>query len=240
MKSKVLQRLAKNGIEILNEYEARQVLEEYGIPCPREVMVEYREDKKGKDYLTDFRSMSGCPGYPAYLKIVSRDITSKTDAGAVRRVTSDEEAANTIDAIIRNAKRYKEGVVIQGILLSEDVSTAETREIFLGSTVNEQFGHVISLGFGGIYVEVYKDVEFRVIPIEESDVYGMIDALKGKEMLGRFRGMRPVDMDSLVKTVLRISKMVEENPEIIELDVNPLLAGPDRLFAVDALIRISR
>jgi len=240
MKSKILQELSKNGREILNEYEARQVLEEYGIPCPREVVVEYSEGKKGKDYLRDLKGMSSCPGYPAYLKIVSRDITSKTDAGAVRRVTSDEEATDAIDAIIRNAKRYKEGVEIQGILLSEDVSTAETREIFLGSTVNEQFGHVISLGFGGIYVEVYKDVEFRVLPIEESDVYGMIDALKGKEILGKFRGMRPVNMDSLVKTVLKLSKMMEENPEIIELDVNPLLAGPDRLVAVDTLIRISK
>lgn len=240
MKSKILQEFSKSGIEILNEYEARQVLEEYGIPCPKEVMVEYKEGKKGEDYLSDLKSMSNFPGYPAYLKIVSRDITSKTDAGAVRRVTTDEEAADTIDTIIKNAKRYKEGVEIQGILMSEDVSTAETREIFLGSTVNEQFGHVISLGFGGIYVEVYKDVEFRVIPIEESDVYGMIGALKGKEMLGKFRGMRPVDMDSLVKTVLKLSKMIEENPEIIELDVNPLLVGPDRLVAVDTLIRISK
>ncbi|MFQ6129552.1 MAG: acetate--CoA ligase family protein [Candidatus Hadarchaeaceae archaeon] len=238
MKSKILQELSEKGIEILNEHEAKQVLEEYGIPYPKQVMVEYKEGKKGEDYLSDLKSKGDCPGYPAYLKIVSRDITSKTNAGAIRRVTSDEEATDTIDAIIRNTKRYKEGVKIQGILMSEDVSTNETREIFLGSTVNEQFGHVISLGFGGIYVEIYKDVEFRIIPIKESDVYRMIDALKGKEMLGKFRGMRPVNMDLLVKTTLKLSKMIEENPEIIELDVNPLLVGPDRVVAVDALIRI--
>lgn len=239
MKSKILQELSEKGREILNEHEARRVLEEYGIPYPKEVMVEYKEGKKGEDYLRDFKNMDNCPEYPAYLKIVSRDITSKTDAGAVGRATSDEEAADTIDTIIRNAKRYKEGVEIQGILVSEDVSTDETREIFLGSTVNEQFGHVISLGFGGIYVAVYKDVEFRVLPIEESDVYRMIDTLKGKEMLGKFRGMRPVNMDLLVKTTLKLSKMIEENPEIIELDINPLLVGPDRVVAVDTLIRIS-
>lgn len=86
---------------------------------------------------------------------------------------------------------------------------------------------------------VYKDVEFRVIPIEESDVYRIIDSLRGKEMLGKFRGMRPVNMDLLVKTTLKLSKMIEENPEIIELDVNPLLVGPDRVVAVDTLIRVS-
>lgn len=239
MKSKILQELSNKRREILNEHEARQVLEEYGISCPKEVMVEYKEGKKGGDYLSDLKKMGNYPGYPAYLKIVSRDITSKTDAKAVKRVTSDEEAADTIDTIIRNAKRYKEGVEIQGILVSEDVSTDETREIFLGSTVNEQFGHVISLGFGGIYVAVYKDVEFRVIPIEESDVHRMIATLKGKEMLGKFRGMRPVNMDLLVKTTLKLSKMIEENPEIIELDINPLLVGPDQVVAVDTLIRIS-
>lgn len=240
MKSKILQELSKKGREILNEHEARKILEEYGISCPKEVMVEYGEGKKGSDYLKDLKNMGGCPGYPAYLKIVSRDITSKTDAKAVKRVTSDEEARDAIDTIMKNAKSYKEGVKIQGILMSEDVSADETREIFLGSTVNDQFGHVISLGFGGMHVAVYKDVEFRVIPIEEPDVHGMIDALKGKEMLGKFRGMSPVDMDLLVKTTLKLSKMVEENPEIIELDVNPLLVGPDRAVAVDTLIRISR
>lgn len=239
MKSKILQELSNKRREILNEHEARQVLEEYGISCPKEVMVEYKEGKKGGDYLSDLKKMGSCPGYPAYLKIVSRDITSKTDAKAVKRVTSDEEAKDAIDAIIKNAKSYKEGVKIQGILMSEDVSADETREVFLGSTVNEQFGHVISLGFGGIHVAVYKDVEFRVIPIEESDVYRMIDTLKGKEMLGKFRGMRPVNMDLLVKTTLKLSKMIEENPEIIELDINPLLVGPDRVVAVDTLIRIS-
>jgi acetyltransferase len=238
MKSKILQELSEKGIKILNEHEAKQVLKEYDIPCPKEVMAEYEEGKKGEDYLSDFKSSGNCPEYPAFLKIVSRDITSKTNAGAIRRVTSDEEATDTIDMIIRNTKRYKEDVEIQGILVSEDVSTNETREIFLGSTVNEQFGHVISLGFGGIYVEVYKDVVFRIIPIGESDVYKMIDALKGKEMLGKFRGMSPVNMDLLVKTALKLSKMIEENPEIIELDVNPLLVGPDRVIAVDALIRI--
>jgi acetyltransferase len=239
MKSKILQELSGKGVKILTEVEAGRVFEEYGIPCPKEVMVGYVEGKKGEDYLSELRSMSPFPGYPAYLKIVSRDITSKTDAGAVKRVISDEEAKEAIDTIIGNAKKFKEGAKIEGILMSEDVSTAESREVFLGSVIDEQFGHVISLGFGGIYVTVYKDVEFRMVPIHESDVHSMIESLRGKEMLGEFRGMRPVNMNLLVETTLKLSKLIEENPEIVELDVNPLLAGPDRVVAVDALIRIA-
>jgi acetyltransferase len=77
-----------------------------------------------------------------------------------------------------------------------------------------------------------------VVPIKEPDVYSMIEHLRGRELLGAFRRIRPVDMKLLVDTVLKVSKMVEENPEIVELDINPLIVGPDRAVAVDALIRI--
>jgi len=238
MKSKILRELSAKGMEILSEYEARNVLQEYGIPCPKEVMVSYQSGKKGEEYLSEMKKRDGWPGYPSFFKVISRDIKSATEANAIRRATSDVEAASSIDAIISNAKRYREDVNIEGILASEDVSTHETREMFIGSTVNEQFGHVISLGFGGVYVEVYKDVEFRVVPIKEPDVYSMIEHLRGRELLGAFRRIRPVDMKLLVDTVLKVSKMVEENPEIVELDINPLIVGPDRAVAVDALIRI--
>jgi acetyltransferase len=238
MKSKVLQELSSKGLKILNEYDSRRVLQEYGIPSPKEIIIDYKEGKKSESYLSDFKKMGEWPGYPAYFKIVSSEIKSKTNASAVKRAVSDEEAIATIDTIIKNVKKYKQGVKIQGILASEDASSPETREIFLGATVNEQFGHVISLGFGGIYVEIYKDVEFRVIPIKESDIYNMIEHLKGKAILGGFRGMKPVNMSLLVETTLKLSKLIEDNPEIVELDVNPLLVDNERVTAVDTLIRI--
>ena len=238
MKSKFLQELLAKGIELLSEYESRSILQEYGIPCPKEVMVGYREGKRGAEYLSELKKMDEWPGYPLFFKVVSRDIKSATDANAIRRATSDIEAASLIDTIINNAKKYKEEINIEGILASEDVSTHETREMLIGSTVNEQFGHIISLGFGGVYVEVYKDVEFRVTPIKEMDVHNMIKHLRGRALLGAFRTARPVDMRLLVDTVLKVSKMVEENPEIVELDINPLIVGPDRAVAVDTLVRI--
>lgn len=238
MKSKVLSEIIKKGVEILSEYEARRVLAEYNIPYPKEVVIKYEEGKSAKDYLNEAKAMSDWPGYPAFFKIISRDIKSKTDAGAIKRALSDEEAVVAIEQIIRNAKRYKEGVRIEGILVSEDCSSPEMREIFLGATVNEIFGHVISLGFGGIYVEVYKDVQFRVIPITEDDVYDMVRCLKSKEILGAFRGMRPVNMKLLVDVMLKLSKMLEENPEIVEMDINPLLIGPERAVAVDTKMKV--
>ncbi|MBO3754414.1 MAG: acetate--CoA ligase family protein [Candidatus Brockarchaeota archaeon] len=238
MKSKILKELVEKRVEILNEYESRNVLAEYGIPCPKEVMISYEDGKGAEEYLKDAKRTMEFPGYPAFFKVVSRDIKSKTDAGTVKRVLSDEEAKVALEQIIRNAKEYKEGVKIQGILISEDCSSPEMRELFLGATVNEHFGHIISLGFGGIYVEVYKDVEFRVVPIGEVDVYDMVKRLKAKDILGPFRGMKPVNMSLLVVIMLKLSKMIEENPEIVEMDVNPLLISSERAVAVDTKIRV--
>ncbi|MEM1515513.1 MAG: acetate--CoA ligase family protein [Thermoproteota archaeon] len=238
MKSKVLSEVIKKGVEILSEDEARLVLAEYGIPCPKEVVIKYEEEKSAKDYLSEAKAKTGWPGYPAFFKVISRDIKSKTDTGAIKRALSDEEAEVAIEQIIRNAKRYKAGVRIEGILVSEDCSSPEMREVFLGAIINELFGHVISLGFGGIYVEVYKDAQFRVVPITEADVHDMVRCLKSKEILGAFRGMRPINMKLLVDIMLKLSKMLEENPEIIEMDVNPLLIGPERAVAVDTKMRV--
>lgn len=238
MKSKILQELSKNRIEILNEFEAKELLKEHGIACSREVMVEYQEGKKGEEYLIDLKKR-GMPQYPVFLKVVSRDIWSKTDARAMKKVESDKDAAEAIDGILKNAREYRRQARIQGILASEDVSGPEIREMFLGSIINPQFGHIVSLGFGGIFVEVYRDVEFRVVPLLESDVYSMIHHLKAKEILGEFRGTRPANLKSLVETAIKLSKMIEENPEIDVIDVNPILVSPEKSIVVDAKIKLS-
>lgn len=238
MKSKVLKELANEGIRTLTEYEAKEVLREYDIPCSREVLIEYEEGKKVDGYLNDLKSKKERPDYPIFLKVSSRDILHKTDARVIGRANSDEEAVNSISKVLKNAKSYDEKAEIQGVLASEDVSGEEAREMILGSTHDEQFGHLLSLGIGGIATEVYEDVEFRAIPLEGSDVRSMVRNLKGRKMLGEFRGKRPIDLDSLVNTALKFSKLIQENPEIMEADINPLFAGPDRIVGADALIRI--
>lgn len=210
MKSHVLQRLSKNGITILNEFEAKALLKEYGITCCREVMVGYQEGKRVQEYFSNFKKQV-MPQYPVFLKVVSRDIWSKTNARVVKKVASDKDLVETVDEILKNAREYDSQARIQGLLASEDVSGPENREIFLGAIVSPQFGQVVSLGPGGVFVEVYKDVEFRVVPLCESDVISMVNRLKGKRIIGEFRGMRPVNLKSLVEATLRFSKMIEEN-----------------------------
>jgi acetyltransferase len=238
VKSKILRELYEKGVRILGENDSRKILEEYGISCPKTVVIDYEEGKKAEEYLREFKSSREWPNYPLFLKVVSPDIIHKSDAGVVRRVVSEDEMVMTIEAIIRNAKNYRVGVRISGILASQDVSSPETRELLLGAVYNEHFGHLISLGMGGVFVDVYRDVEFRAIPVTESDVYSMINRLKGRTILGPFRGMRPISMDVLVDATLKLSKMVEENPEIREVDINPFIIGPDRGFAVDVRMRI--
>jgi acyl-CoA synthetase (NDP forming) len=238
MKSRALCELYERGIRILGESESRKILEEYGIPCPKTIVVSYEEGKKAEEYLKELKSSSDWPSYPLFLKIVSPDIVHKSDAGVVKRVTSDDEALVAIETIVKNAKKYKAGVRINGILASQDVSSPEARELLLGAVYNEHFGHLISLGVGGVLVEVYRDVEFRAIPITESDVHNMVSRLKGRAMLGQFRGMRPINMNVLVDVALKLSKMIEENPEIREIDINPFIIGPERGFAVDARMRV--
>jgi acyl-CoA synthetase (NDP forming) len=238
VKSKALRELYEKGIRILGESESRKVLEEYGIPCPKTVVIGYEEGKRAEEYLKELKRSSDWPGYPLFLKVVSPDIIHKSDAGVVKRVTSDDEALAAIETIIKNAKKYKAGVRINGILASQDVSSPEARELLLGAVYNEHFGHLISLGIGGVLVEVYKDVEFRAIPITESDVYSMVSRLRGRAILGPFRGMRPISMNTLIDAALKLSRMIEENPEIREIDINPFIIGPERGFAVDARMRV--
>jgi acyl-CoA synthetase (NDP forming) len=238
MESDVLSDYEERGIELLTEYEARQVLREYDLPCPTEVYVEADDFEDGRAFAERLESADGAPSYPLYLKAVSRDISSISDAGGVRRVSSPAEVPGAVDEILSGVREYDADATLEGMLATEDVS-GETRELLLGSTVTPEFGHVVSLGVGGIYVEVYGDVTFRVTPLADGDARSMIDGLEGRELLDEFRGMPAVDREALTDVILRFSRLIEENPEISEVDVNPLMAGPDGVVVADALIRLS-
>ncbi len=237
MESDTLAALADRGIDRLNEYESRQILREYDVPCPDEIMLEFAAGKAGNEYLDAYEAASAAPEFPLYLKVAARDVSSVSDIGGVEQVGSRQEFAAAIDRMIDRVTGPETAAAIQGILAVEDVSE-RARELLLGSTVDPQFGPVVSLGVGGIYVEVYRDVEFRVLPIEAADVRSMLRNLDGRDLLGEFRGMPPVDEEAIVDAVLSFSRMIRENPAIAEADVNPLMARPDGVVAADALLRI--
>lgn len=235
MQSSVLVDHATDGTVTLNEYEARNVLREYDIPCPTEVQLDYDETKSATDYRGDLEAQSGTPAFPAYVKVLSRDVSSMSDAGGIQRAPSEEAFVDAVQEVLVNVDEYDPSATIDGILVSEDVA-GETRELFVGASVDPQFGHVVSFGVGGIYVEVYEDVEFRTVPLDRSDAESMLDDIEGSDLLDSFRGMDPVDREALTETILRVSTLLEENPEVTEIDINPLMAGPEGVVASDALL----
>lgn len=237
MESKLLKKFIKKGTKTLTEHESKEVLREYNIDCPEEFLI--KNDGGIIESLSSFEPQKEGLSYPLFLKISSRDILHKTEAGTIAKVTCDEELLESGKDILRNAENYNPDAEIDGILVSEDVSGGEKRELFVGSTLDETFGHVISFGVGGIAIEVYEDVEFRATPLEEKDVRSMVENLRAERILREFRGKPPIDMEALTNTMLRFSKLVEENGEIEEIDVNPLFAGPEEIIAADALITLS-
>lgn len=237
MTSETLAEYADEGFELLNEYEAQTVLSEYGIPYADAVLLPYDGGRSGEAYLEAYRASDDPPDYPLYLKVASRSITSVSDAGGVVRVASADAFVPAVEQILTNVADHDPAAPIQGVIGAEAVE-GDYRELLLGGLHDPQFGSVLSLGMGGIYVEVYRDVEFRVVPLAADDVRGMIRNLDGRAALGAFRGMDPVDEDALVEAVLAFSALLEENPNVTEADVNPLLVGPDGVVAADALIRL--
>lgn len=210
----------------LNEYEAKQVLSRAGIPCPQETL------------LTGDEIPDGIP-YPAYLKICSRDIVHKSDADLVARVHTREEAAEAARDIRERARQAHPDASIQGVLLSEDAATKHTRELILGTTRDRDFGPVVSLGIGGVSTEVYADVAFRAVPLKERDIYDMLHQLQGRALLGPFRGKKPVNLTALTDTVIAFSQILEQHPEIITGDINPLLIDDQRAVAADAYLEVN-
>ena len=198
------------------EHEAKDIMKAYGIPIPAYATASTADEAVEK---------SKTIGFPVVLKILSKDILHKSDAGGVKINLKDENAVRmAFDEIMENAKKYgkEKGIDVdlsRGVFVSDfaDMGT----EIIVGVIKDPQFGHALMAGLGGIFVEVLKDVSFRLIPFSEADAREMLRELKAYKILEGIRGEGPRDIDALIKVMLAVSKMIEENPEIIELDCNP-------------------
>ncbi len=160
-------------------------------------------------------------GFPVVLKLVSPKVIHKTEAGGVKVVHSLDELRETASSFLELGK----------VLVQEHCSGVE---MFLGLKNDPAFGHVLLAGIGGIFVEVYKDVAFRVCPITSRDAEQMLDELKGKSLLQGIRGQKPVNQRALIDAMVKISKLPEKIPNIEELDVNPFFINDKEGKAVDA------
>jgi len=210
----------------LVETEARSILKEYGLP-----VSDFKLAKNKKAATKIAKEI----GYPVVMKIVSPDIIHKSDAGGVKlNLKNENEVLKAFSEIINNAKIYSKEAEIYGVIITpmedKDIDTV------IGMTRDNTFGPTVMFGLGGIFVEVLKDVSFRVAPLARKDAYNMIEQIKGFPILRGVRGQKPSDIGALVDVIMRVSALAMENPEIKELDLNPVLAFEKGASIVDARI----
>ncbi len=210
---KIFDKVKKEKRPNLLEEEGQEVLKAYGLPLPKSALAKTEADaiKIAKQI-----------GYPVVMKIASPQIIHKSDAGGVKvNLTNDSEIKEAFMTIIANAKKYNKNAEIKGVLIVEMVKGG--KELIIGSKLEPGFGPVIMLGMGGIYVEVLKDVTFKLAPVTDKEADDMIASIKTQKLLQGVRGEKPSDIVKLSECIQRLSQLVTDFKEIKELDMNPVL-----------------
>ncbi|MEV0802115.1 acetate--CoA ligase family protein [Kribbella sp. NPDC050281] len=222
----ILDQALADGRTSLSAPEAKLVADAYGIPTPGEGLATTAEGAAG---------LAAEIGFPVVLKIVSPDILHKTDAGGVVvGVDSAEAAKAAYEKIIANAKAYQADAEIVGVQVQKMLVTGgDVQEVIVGAVTDQTFGKVVAFGLGGVLVEVLKDVTFRLAPLSGDEARAMVDGIGAHEMLNGVRGAKPVDKDAVADLIQRLSDLVDDFPQFAEVDLNPVLAGPDGATAVD-------
>ena len=209
----ILKKAASEGRKFLTEEEGIKILDSYKLPVLPNGLAKSEDEAA---------MIAEKIGFPVVLKIMSEDIVHKFDVGGVRlNLNSIEEVRTAYGEMMRNAKAAMPEARIKGILVQKMVKGGE--EVIIGLKRDYTFGPVIMFGLGGIFVEVLKDVKFRVIPVAKETIYEMIREIKSYHLLTGARGRSKKDIDSVVNCIQRISQLAVDCPQIKELDINPLL-----------------
>jgi acetyltransferase len=227
---KTLADAADAGMDELGEQHARAVVEAAGIALPGSLLAS--DENEAVEAASKL-------GYPVVMKIASQDILHKSDAGGVKvGLNNEEEVREAFRAITQSARSYSADARIDGVLVQEMVCGGA--EVIVGLNRDPQFGPLLMFGMGGIYVELLKDVSFRVAPITEEDARQMIEEIQTSKMLKGFRGKKPGDIEALCDCLLRVSKLAVDYPQFAECDMNPLLVFEEGkgVMALDARFRI--
>ncbi|ACL11255.1 acetate--CoA ligase family protein [Desulfurococcus amylolyticus] len=210
----------------LLEHEAFQIIKYYGIPSPEVVVVKSPAEAV---------ELADKIGYPIALKIVSPDITHKSDVGGVKLgLKSREEVGKAVEEMLRTVSLKAPNARLVGVLMYN--MAPQGLEVIVGGVRDGIFGPVIMFGLGGIFVEVLKDVSFRIAPITRNDALGMLNEIKSSKILEGYRGQPPVDKEAIADIIVKTARLMEENPEIESIDLNPVMAYPKGAIAVDARI----
>ena len=210
---KIIDKVKKEGRPNLLEEEGQEVLRAYGFPLPKSSLA-----KTDNDAVKIAKKI----GYPVVMKIASPQIIHKSDAGGVKvNLTNDQDLKSAFKEIVANAKKYNKKAEIKGVLIVEMVKGG--KEMIIGSKLEPGMGPVIMLGMGGIYVEVLKDVTFKLAPVTDKEADDMISSIKMKKILEGVRGEKPSDKSKLSECIQKLSQLVTDFSEIKELDMNPVL-----------------
>jgi len=224
----IIEEAKRQNRRVLLEHEAKEVVKHYGIPiAPTKLAM---NEERAVEIARKL-------GYPVVVKIASPDITHKSDiGGVVVGLKSDEEVIEAFRTVILNAKRYVPAATIQGVVVQKMVPKG--REVIIGATKDPVFGHILMFGLGGVYVELFKDVSFRLAPLSLREAREMVTETKAYALLRGFRGEPPADINALVNVLLRVSKLVTDIPQIVEMDINPLFVYEEGVGAIAVDVRI--
>lgn len=213
----------------LTEMDALDLLRAYGVPT-----VESRFVPAGGDLATAARAI----GYPLAMKLVSADVTHKTDVGGVRLgIAGETELLKNHADLTRDVRARANGASIDGVLLQRMVCGG--RETIAGITSRADFGPLIMFGLGGVFVEAIQDVVFRIAPVDAAQAMEMVTSIRGVRVLTGLRGAPPSDLEAIATVLRRIGQLAMDFPQILELDVNPLMATEQGVLAVDARVRLA-
>jgi acyl-CoA synthetase (NDP forming) len=211
---------------LLTEVESKELLKKAGIP-----VIDAKLARTQKEAVSLSREM----GFPVVLKISSPDVVHKSDSGGVKLgLANATQVGKAYSQIISSIKQAYPEARIDGV--SVQTMAPPGVEVIVGMSKDAQFGPVLMFGLGGILVEVLKDVSFRIVPVTERDAREMIKEIKGYPVLQGYRGQKPASVPALEQLIVKVSRFVEKNPQIKELDLNPVFAYPDKAVAVDARI----
>ena len=224
--SRIFAEAHKEGRKSLLETEAKTVCMKYSIPVTKFKLA--KNEAEAEKFAEEI-------GYPIVLKIVSPDIIHKSDVGGVMiNLKNAKDVRKAYKQILKNIQKYKARAKIVGILVQE--MAPSSTEVIVGAIKDPQFGQALMFGLGGIFVEILKDVTFRIAPIKEEEAREMITEVKAYPLLKGYRNQPPADIDVIVEILLSTSKLVMEHQEIKELDLNPIMVYEKGAKTVDARI----
>lgn len=226
--AEIIERVKEANVTEIGGEEAFEILSLYGFSFPERALARTPSEAV---------AVAERIGYPVVMKICSPHILHKTDVGGVKLNLLNEKAVyDAFVEITTNVKRVMPDAFIEGVMIYEMISGG--KEVILGVSYDSTFGHMVMFGLGGIYVEILKDVSFRVVPVSKEEAFEMIGEIKGSRILDGVRGEKPCDKKDLVNSILRLSQLVEDFPLIKEVDINPYMVFQNGGIALDARIII--